>query len=83
MKNLQLLSHFYRQQIVAIANSHSTMHLQNQRTDIRFIQELLVHNSTKNTQRYTHVSQRMLKRIESPIDRILNLNVDYQHVRNK
>jgi integrase len=82
MKNLQLLSHFYRQQTVAIANSHSAMHLPNQRTDIRFIQELLGHNSTKNTQRYTHVSQRRLKRIESPIDRILNLNFDYQNVKD-
>ena len=33
--------------------------------------------------RYTHVSQRMLKRIESPIDRILKKNTDYQNINKK
>ena len=42
------------------------------------IKELLGDGSTKNTQRYTHVSQQRLRRIESPIDRILkNKKTDY------
>ena len=59
-------------------------HLSDNGTDIRFIQELLGHNSTKTTRRNTHVSQPMLKQIESPIDRIFkNKNPDNQHVKNR
>ena len=54
-----------------LLNSSFTTHLLDNGTDIRFIQELLGHNSTKTTRGNTHVSQPMLKRIESPIDRIL------------
>lgn len=59
-------------------------HLLDNGTDIRFIQELLGHNSTKTTRGNTHVSQPMLKQIESLIDRIFkNKNSDNQHVKNK
>ena len=58
-------------------------HLLDNGTDIRFIQELLGHNSTKTTRGNTHVSQPMLKQIESSIDRIFkNKNPDNQHVKN-
>jgi len=36
--------------------------------DMRFIQELLGHNSIKTTQIYTKVTPRSLSKIQSPLD---------------
>ena len=54
-------------------------HLLNNGTDIRLIKDLLGHNSIKTTQIYTHVSNRDLRMIESPMDTLLrSQNTDFQ-----
>ncbi len=46
-------------------------HLLENGTDIKFIQEILGHNDINTTLRYTHVSQKALELIESPLDKIV------------
>jgi len=47
-------------------------HLLEQGIDIRYIQTILGHSSTKTTEIYTHVSKKSLGNIKSPLDVILN-----------
>ncbi|WP_242863240.1 tyrosine-type recombinase/integrase [Caloranaerobacter ferrireducens] len=46
-------------------------HLLESGTDLRYIQELLGHRSSKTTEIYTHVTKANLSKIKSPLDSIM------------
>jgi integrase/recombinase XerD len=55
--------------IHSLRHSFAT-HLLEQGTDIRFIQELLGHNDIKTTLIYTHVNDKSIRKIISPLDNL-------------
>jgi integrase/recombinase XerD len=50
-----------------LRHSYAT-HLLEGRTDLRYIQEILGHKSSKTTEIYTYVSTKQIQKIKSPID---------------
>lgn len=55
-------------------------HLLESGTDLRYIQELLGHQSSKTTEIYTHVSSRSIASITSPLDTIPEVHEDLNSI---
>ena len=47
-------------------------HLLERGTDLRYIQSLLGHESSKTTERYAHVTKKGMDQIVSPLDNLMN-----------
>ena len=76
MKNLRLIPEFRRRLATVNSVTLSTTRIIELETDIRYIQELLGHGSSKKTEIYTHVSKKSLENIKSPLDEIIESQSD-------
>lgn len=64
--------------VYSLGHSFAT-HLLESGVDLRYLQELLGHKSSKTTEIYTHVSNKDLGKIKSPLDLIMKNS----HIKNE
>ena len=64
---------FARERGHTLRHSFAT-HLLENGTDIRYIQQFLGHSSIKTTTVYTHLTKTAVDRIQSPLDRMVDIN---------
>ncbi|MFN3951895.1 MAG: tyrosine-type recombinase/integrase [Thermaurantimonas sp.] len=68
MKNSIILSKINKPGTLHWLRHRYVTHLLENGTDLRYIQELLGHRSSKPTELYIYVSTKSLQKIKSPID---------------
>jgi site-specific recombinase XerD len=58
-------------------------HLLESGTDIRYIQQLLGHSSIKTTMIYTHITPKAVKNIVSPLDNLMQSNLNHKKIEKR
>ena len=74
MRNAIKLSGLEKKATVHTLRHSFATHLLENGTDIRYIQQFLGHSSIKTTTVYTHLTKTAVDRIQSPLDRMVDIN---------